>query len=73
MKKTSKKAINNCMSDQTFKQEQHAFCHSLYLSYVYKIKHMPMQSGYNSVRDGKNVLPTALPAVNQTVNDRLFD
>ncbi len=30
-----------------------------------------MQSGYNSVSDGKKVLPTALPAVNQTVNDRL--
>ncbi len=59
------------MSDQNFKQEPHAFCNSLYLSYVYKIKHMPMQSGYNSVSDGKNVLPTALPAVNQTVNDRL--
>lgn len=73
MEKTSKHAINNRISDKSFKQEQRAFCHSLYLSYVYKIKHMPMQSGYNSVRDGKNVLPTTLPAVNQTVNDRVFD
>lgn len=71
MEKTRKPAINNCKSDQSFKQ--HAFCHSLYLSHVYKIKHMPMKSGYNSVHDGKNLLPTVLPAVNETVNDRQFD
>lgn len=71
--KWRKHTINNCKRDQSFKREQRAFCHSLCLSHVYKIKHTPMQSGYNSVHNCKNVFPTVLPAVNQTVNNREFE
>lgn len=64
------------MSDQFdhhFEQEQHAFCHSLYLSYVYKIKHMPMQSGYNSISDFKKRVADCQLLIKLWMTDCLTD